>query len=63
MFLKTAFVLKKDLFVSRPVENLGDTCDVLRDLVPFVNLKDVKNIHAGGVLLLVKLQAFSLQFY
>ena len=37
------------------------TCDALRDLVAFVhlyNLENVKNTH-GGVLLLVKLQAFS----
>ena len=31
-------------------------CDTLRDLVPFVQFKNVKNTH-GGVLLLVKLQA------
>ena len=30
-------------------------CDALRDLVPFVQLKDVKNTY-GGMLLLVKLQ-------
>ena len=29
-------------------------CDTLRDLVPFVQFKNVKNTH-GGVLLLVKL--------
>ena len=29
-------------------------CDALRDLVPFVLFKNMKNIH-GGVLLLVKL--------
>ena len=32
-------------------------CDALRDLVPFVQFKNVKNIH-GEVSLLVKLQAF-----
>ena len=37
-------------------------CDALRDLVPFVQFKTVKNTH-GGVLLLVKLQAKSLQLY
>ena len=31
-------------------------CDVLRDLVAFVQFKNVKNTH-GGELLLVKLQA------
>ena len=36
-------------------------CDALRDLVPFLQLKSVKNTH-GGVLLLVKLQA-SVYFY
>ena len=37
---------------------LLDICDILRDLVPFVQLKNVKNTH-GGALLLVKLQAES----
>ena len=36
-------------------------CDALRDLVPFLQLKSVKNTH-GGALLLVKLQA-SVYFY
>ena len=31
-------------------------CDALRDLVPFVQLKSVRNTY-GGVLILVKLQA------
>ena len=35
-------------------------CDVLRDLVRFVQFKTVKNTH-GGVLLFVKLQAFLLK--
>ena len=35
--------------------------DVLRDLVPFVQIKKVQNTQ--GVLLLVKMQAFSLQLY
>ena len=30
-------------------------CGALRDLVPFIQFKNVKNTH-GGVLLLVKLQ-------
>ena len=34
-------------------------CDALRDLIPFVQFKKVKNIH-GGVILLVKLQAIAL---
>ena len=34
-------------------------CDVLRDLVPFAQFKNMKNTH-GGVLLLVKLQAKTL---
>ena len=39
------------------------TCDALRDLIPFVQFKKLKNTH-GGVLLLVKLQvAESLQLY
>ena len=38
------------------------TCDVLRDLVPFVQFKKRENTH-GGLLLLLKLQAFSLQLY
>ena len=33
-----------------------EICDGLRVLVPFYNLKNVKNIH-GGVIFLVKLQA------
>ena len=37
-------------------------CDALRDLVPFVQFKKRENTY-GGVLLLVKLQAFSLQLY
>ena len=39
--------------------NPMQTCDVLCDLVPFVqfNLKDIKNTH-GRVLLLAKLQAY-----
>ena len=37
-------------------------CDVLRDLVPFVQFKKRENTH-GGLLLLLKLQAFSLQLY
>ena len=32
------------------------TCDALRDLIPFVQFKKLKNTH-GGVLLLVKLKA------
>ena len=32
------------------------TCDVLRDLVPFVQFKNVKNTH-GELFLLVQLQA------
>ena len=36
-------------------------CNVLRYLVSFVNLKNVKNIH-GGVLLLVKFQAKASNF-
>ena len=35
-----------------------DICDVLRNLVPLVQFKKRENTH-GGVLLLVKLQAFS----
>ena len=31
-------------------------CDALRDLLPFVQFKNVKNTHGGG-LILVKLQA------
>ena len=39
------------------------TCDALRDLIPFVQFKKLKNTH-GGVLFLVKLQvAESLQLY
>ena len=37
-------------------------CDALRDLVPFVQFKNLKNTHRV-VLLLVKLQAKSLQLY
>ena len=40
---------------------IGVICDVLRNLVPLYNLKNVKNIH-GGVLLLVKLQASFLPY-
>ena len=36
---------------------VGIVCYALRDLVPIVNLKTVKNTH-GGVLLLVKLHAY-----
>ena len=38
---------------------IGLDSDVFRDLVPFVQFKNVKNTH-GGVLLLVNLQAKSL---
>ena len=38
------------------VELIHIKCDALRDLVPFVQFKNVKNTH-GGVLILVKLQA------
>ena len=34
----------------------SEICDALRDLVPFLQFKNVKNIH-GGVLLLVHLLA------
>ena len=55
------------LFIGTPLEGCfcieafhnpphKSTCDVLRDLVPFVQFKNVKNTH-GGVLLWVKLQA------
>ena len=37
-------------------------CDVLCDLVPLYNLKNVENTH-GGVLLLVLLKGLSLQLY
>ena len=43
-------------------ENGWNICDVLSDLLPFVQFKNVENTH-GGVLLLAKVQAFSLQFY
>ena len=36
--------------------NIVTICGVLRDLVPFVQFKNMKNTH-GGVLILVKLQA------
>ena len=41
---------------------IGLDSDVFRDLVPFVQFKNVKNTH-GGVLLLVNLQAKSLYLY
>ena len=34
-------------------------CDALRDLVPFVQFKNVKSTH-GGALILIKLQALNL---
>ena len=37
-------------------------CDALCDLVPFAQFKNMKNTH-GRVLILVKLQAWSLQLY
>ena len=37
-------------------------CDNLRDLIPFVQFKNVKNT-LGGILLLVKIKAFSQQLY
>ena len=37
-------------------------CDVLRNLIPLVQFKNVKNT-LGGMLLLVKIKAFSLQLY
>ena len=37
-------------------------CDALHDLVPFVQLKNVKNTH-GGVLLLVKLRSEAFKTY
>ena len=42
-------------------QNFKDIRDALRVLVPFVQLKNVKNTH-GGVLLLVKLQIFLCDF-
>ena len=47
--------LRTQAFITNTLVN---TCDILRDLVPFVQLKNVKNTH-GGALLLVKLQAES----
>ena len=41
--------------------NIFTICGVLRDLVPFVQFKNVKNTH-GGVLILVKLQAEACNF-
>ena len=43
-------------------EPSADICDALRDLVPFVQYKKCEKHHAGA-LLLVKLQAESLQLY
>ena len=40
---------------------LHQLCDALRDLVPFIQFKNVKNTH-GGELLLVKLQASTCNF-
>ena len=37
-------------------------CDVLRNLIPLVQFKNVKNT-LGGMLLLVKIKVFSLQLY
>ena len=41
---------------------LIQTCDALRDLVPFAQFKKRENTH-GGALRLVKFQAKSLQLY
>ena len=35
--------------------NLSIICDALRDLVPFVQFKNVKNIHEGVLILVLKL--------
>ena len=44
-----------------PLTAIAEICDALRDLVPFVQFKNVKNTH-GGVLILVKLQAEAMQW-
>ena len=48
-----AWIFYYDFFSVTAVHEI---CDGLRVLVPFYNLKNVKNIH-GGVIFLVKLQA------
>ena len=45
--------------VTSSVAVCDDICDALCDLVPFEQLKNVKNTD-GGVLLLIKLQALAL---
>ena len=37
-------------------------CGALRDLVPFVHLKNVKNSHRGELILVVELQASACNF-
>ena len=49
-------------FVHATITQLMSKCDALRNLVPFVQFKKRENTH-GGVLLLVKLQAFRLQLF
>ena len=48
--------------IFRSTWDLGGICDVLRNLVPIVQFKKVKNTH-GGVLLLVKLHSEFLKPY
>ena len=53
--MKSHFLL---ISVYRFVLKESFSCDALRDSVPFLQFKNVKNTH-GGVLLLVKLQAIT----
>ena len=67
VYLKQANIRKRDKLYFLKTSETGNpnqtnpmqTCDVLCDLVPFVqfNLKNIKNTH-GRVLLLAKLQAY-----
>ena len=44
------------------IVNLFNNLMFLRNLVPFVQIKNMKNTH-GGVLVLVKLQALAIQVF
>ena len=61
---KTGIRVKSDCHDAKKGVKVSDMylCDALRNLVPFFQSKKLEKIH-GGALLLVKLQAKSLQLY
>ena len=55
-------ILSRDQCLTLSKWLWNSACVALRDLLPFVQFKNMKNTH-GGVLLLVKLQTKSLQLH